>query len=367
MKVASLIKSLICTIGAVVAAGVVTTSSGATTSPTTQAATVVPASQPAVTMHVAELPIRPPDNRDPQQAQWLGTFAPLEQAFTATLRAGYADELWRGFRVTFPSPVQTPWPENNVVPCELYLPAKAPPAGQRYPAAIVLDILDGSAMIPRGIARGLAEQGVAAIYVPMACYGARRPADNAHFHYYAEHPEKTVDNMRQTVMDVRRAKAVLSAHPEIDPQRISITGVSLGGIMTSLIAGVDGAFYRVVPILAGGDVAAICFHARETRRIREACAAKGIDQAKLTEILRPVEPLTFAGRINREACLMINASKDEVIPMATTMALHKAIGGPQMLTIPAGHYTAGLFLPNIRQRVVDYCKGERVENLELGK
>jgi dienelactone hydrolase len=190
-------------------------------------------------------------------------------------------------RVTYPSPVRTPWPENDTVPCELYLPRRA--AG-KVPAAVVLDILDGSALVARALACGLADRGVAALYVPMACYGARRPAGGAHYRYYADHPEKTADNLRQTVMDVRRGKAVLAALPEVDAGRIGITGVSLGGITASLAAGVDGTFHRVIPILAGGDVAAICFHARETRRIREACRAKGITQPMLSAMLKPVEP-----------------------------------------------------------------------------
>jgi dienelactone hydrolase len=264
-------------------------------------------------------------------------------------------------RIKYPSPLQTPWPENNTVPVELYLPKKI---DGKIPATIVLDILDGSAVIPRGLARGMAEKGVAALYVPMACYGVRKPANNAHIAYFTDHPEKTVENMRQTVMDVRRGKAILTSLPEIDSAKISITGVSLGGIMTSLIAGVDGDFYRVAPILAGGNVAEIVFHAHETRRIREACEAKGISEAQLAEMLKPVDPLTFAARIPADHCLMVNASQDEVIPADCTAALRKAIGSPQIIWVPAGHYRAILFLPDIRERVIEFVQGKKVVGLK---
>jgi len=322
-----------------------------------------PATEPAVrTLTITEPPIDLA-RATAEQIELLKTFMPAERTFDVRLREGPTDERWRSYLVRFPSPVQTPWVENNVVPGELYLPRTL---DKPVSAAVVLDIMDGSAIVPRGLARGLAEHGVAAIYIPMACYGVRRPADGAHFKYFAEHPEKTPDNLRQTVMDIRRAKAVLAALPEIDGKRIAITGVSLGGIMTSLAAGVDGTFSRVVPILAGGDIAAICFHdARETRRIRQACEAKGIDQKKLAEILKPVEPLTFASRIDPARCLMINALRDEVIPPPTTAALRKAIGMPQMLTIPGGHYGAILFLPNIRQRTIDFITGKEVTGLEF--
>ena len=229
----------------------------------------------------------------------------------------------------------------------------------------MLDILDGSAILPRGMARGLAEQGVVAVYVPMPCYGERKPPGNAHLLLYQKEPQRTLDNIRQTVMDVRRAKAVLAARPEVDPQRIGITGVSLGGIMTSLTAGVDGHFYRVVPILAGGDLAAITFHARETRIVRAALEQKGMTQQDTEKLLAPVEPLHFASRINPETCLMINAARDEVIPRETTDALRKAIGSPQILWTPLGHYSSVYYLPNIRQRMIDFLKGGKVEKLDF--
>jgi dienelactone hydrolase len=327
-------------------------------------AIAAPTTQPAGrTVHAAELPLNL-DGASPQQVDWLKAFVPPTKAFDAVFRDAPddQDDPWRLVRVSFPSPVVTPWENNNVVPCELYLPKGAK---GKVPAAVVLDILDGSAIIPRGLARGLAEQGVAALYVPMACYGPRRPPGNAHVAYYADRPDKTPDNIRQTVMDIRRAKALLSILPEVEASRISLTGVSLGGIMTSLAAGVDGEFYRVVPILAGGDLATICFHARETRRIREACEAKGITRDGLADLLRPVEPLSFASRIKPATCLMVNASKDEVIPKETTAALNKAIGSPQILWVPAGHYGAILYLPNIRQRGIEFMQGRRVDTLDF--
>jgi dienelactone hydrolase len=329
-----------------------------------------PATRPAArTVRVAELPLRL-DGATPLQAEWLKAFVPPTAAFDAVLSDAPADDdvNWRLVRVTFPSPVVSPWPENNVVPGELYLPArptagKLSPAG-KLPAAVVLDILDGSAIVPRALARGLAEQGVAALYIPMACYGVRRPAGNVHYAYFADHPDRSPDNLRQTVMDVRRAKAVLSALPDVDAARVSITGVSMGGIMTALAAGVDGTFYRVVPVMAGGDIAAITFHCREARQIKAACLAKGIDQRKLADILRPVDPLTFANRIDPATCLMINAALDEVIPRATTDALNKGIGGPRMLMFQAGHYGAAFYLLNIRQAAVDFIRGQDVESLD---
>jgi dienelactone hydrolase len=303
-----------------------------------------------------------------ETVDWLEAFAaPKPGEFEYTVEAAAEPEQIGGVvmeRVTFPSAMTTPWAENNLVPGELYLPAGAKADG-KLPAAVVLDILDGRAILPRMMARALAQRGVAAFYFPMPYYNVRRPKDDAHKKLAEQDPKNVLYPIRQTVMDVRRGKAVLMTRPEIDPTRIGITGISLGGIMTSLAAGVDGEFYRVAPIMAGGDLATIIFHTRETRKVREMLLARGIDRDALAKLLEPVEPLNFASRIEPATCLMINASYDEVIPNATTLALRKMIGDPTILWMPTGHYSCALFLPNAEQKVADFMLGAMVTSLDF--
>jgi len=297
-----------------------------------------------------------------EAAQWLKMFDLPPQPFDYTMQLVEDDENLQVYRLVYASPFKSPFPQNNIVPAEYYVPKDR--AG-KIPAAIVLDIMYGNSVVPRGLARGLAAQGVAALYMPMAYYNSRRPKDNAHIRWMDEDPTRAIEPPRQTVMDIRRAKAILASREEVDPTRIGITGVSLGGIMTSLAAGIDGSFYRVVPILAGGDVADMIFHAPETRRVMEKLLAKGIDQEKLEPVMGPVEPLSFASRIDPRTCLMINASKDEVIPKNCTMDLWNAIGKPTLLWLPSGHYTAAWYLPTIKQTAIDFLKGLPVKRLEF--
>src|SRR5258708_28467289 len=113
--------------------------------------------------------------------------------------------------------MQTPFAENNTVPGELYLPknAKGP-----IPAAIVLDILDGRAILPRMMARSLAARGVAAFYFPMPYYNVRRPKGAAHFKLLEQDLTNVLPPLRQTVMDARRAKAIPATRPETHSKRI---------------------------------------------------------------------------------------------------------------------------------------------------
>ncbi len=320
---------------------------------------------PIQTSDVVDLPLKE-DGVTGDRAKWLKAFEPKPERFSCTVQLIEEEEDLRFYRLVFPSPVNSPWPQNNVVPCELYLPrAQVGQPAEKLPAAIVLDIMDGSAVVPRGLARGLAQQGVAAVYVPMACFGARRPKGDEYLRRMADDPAQAIANVRQTVMDIRRAKAILAARPDVDPNKIAITGVSLGGIVTSLAAGVDGEFNRVVPILAGGDLAEMIFSpARETRQMRQVMASRGMSREDAERFLAPIEPLNFASRIAPGSCLMINAARDEVIPKDATEALNKAIGSPQILWHPLGHYSSIFYLPKIRQSAIDFIKGRKVESLD---
>jgi len=229
-------------------------------------------------------------------------------------------------------------------------------ATSKVPAAIVLDIMDGSAILPRMMARSAAQNGIAAIYLPMPYYNARRPPGDPHEQALRDDQARAADGLLQTVMDVRRAKAILAARPEVDTQRLGITGISMGGIMTALAAGVDGEFSRVCPILSGGDLATIIYHAHETRRLRTAMTNKGMDRDKAAEVLAAVDPLNFASRIGADRCLMINAAEDEVIPKETTEKLWSAVGKPQIVWLPAGHYTSLTYFPVMQKSVVDFLR-----------
>ena len=89
--------------------------------------------------------------------------------FLYTRELGRSGDV-RVYRITFPSAMVTPFESNNTVPAELYLPENT---SGKIPAAVVLDILDGKAILPRMMARSLASRGVAAIYFPMPYYGVR--------------------------------------------------------------------------------------------------------------------------------------------------------------------------------------------------
>ena len=146
-------------------------------------------------------------------------------------------------------------------------------------------------------------------------------------------------SFRPAVLDVRRAGDWLAARPEVDPDRIGLMGVSLGALIASLVAGVDPNFDRVSLLIGGGDLAAIAMNgSREVRSLRERIDELGLTVDDLRELWRPIDPLTFASRLDPDAILMINAEEDEIIPRESTLKLQEAVGVENIHWFPGGHY-----------------------------
>src|SRR5436190_6347921 len=172
---------------------------------------------------------------------------PHEFAWEMTPKADWPISGVEMFEVRFPSPVKTKYPENNTVHAEYYRPKKAGP----YPAVIVLDITGGSQMLSRTIARHLAQNGVAGMFTQMAYYGPRRPP-NSKVRLLSLDVDQTIEAVRQTVLDLRRATAFLESRPEVDAKQLGIMGTSLGSFVAALTGEMEPKLGRVCVLLGGG-------------------------------------------------------------------------------------------------------------------
>ncbi len=254
----------------------------------------------------------------------------------------------------FPSPIETPDAENNVVHAEFFDPVGF--TGRR-PAVVVLHILGSDFPLSRYMAARLADRGVAALFLKLPYYGERRPKEGpapVPRKFLTADIERTVTSMRQGVCDVRRALCWLAGRPDIDRARLGVTGISLGGIISSIVAAVDPAVGTGVFLLAGGDLSRILWGMPETARFRESWAAAGRTIADLKVLTDPFDPLTYAHRLAGKRLLMIAGKVDEVVPPASTLALWNAAGRPPIAWYDCGHYSSiGYLLPGIR-RTVDF-------------
>lgn len=255
------------------------------------------------------------------------------------------DRKYTVWAVRFPSPVESPDPENNTVHAEYFRPEGE---GHR-PAVLVLHILGADFALSRYMAARLADRGVAAMFVKLPYYGERRPPGKK---FLSAELERTVSAMRQGVCDVRRAAAWLADRPEVDPEKLGVTGISLGGIVSSLAASVDPRIDRACLLLAGGGLAEVLWEMPEAATFRGLWVASGRTKADLEALTAPFDPVTYAGGLRGKRVLMLNGNVDEVIPPRAALALWEAAGRPPIKWYDCGHYSAvGYLLPGIREAV----------------
>ena len=278
--------------------------------------------------------------------------------FPWRLRLTEQAERFSVFRLSFPSPVRWPMTETNTVHADYYLPKEI---RGRAPAVVVLHILDERFLLERTICGHFAANGLPALLLHMPYYGERRPHGMSLYQAFVGDPRRMIDAIRGTVLDVRRAACWLQERPEVDPSRLGIVGTSLGGITGALVIGVDPRFTRNVLVMAGGDPAAILWHAEETSGVRERLTELGYDLQRVREFARNTDALRFGKRVDPKHVLMINALTDQTVPRKCTEALWEAFGKPAIQWYPAGHYSISLFIPTILPSAVDFVKRRPAE------
>ncbi|MBN1395186.1 MAG: prolyl oligopeptidase family serine peptidase [Pirellulales bacterium] len=262
-------------------------------------------------------------------------------------------------QIVYPSPVKTALEQNNTVPAVYYLPKQLDP-NDKYPAVICLHILDGNEPLTDLVCSVLAKRGIPAISFKLPYYGSRGlpgKGPNA----LAKDPKMFLGAIKQSGEDVRRCVDLLASREEINPERIGITGISLGGIISATAAGAEPRLHRAGLMLAGGDLQRIIHHARETRSLsRMITGLAPEDRAEVDKMLALVDPLHFAPALRERAkagrVLMLNAAEDEVVPRQCTEKLAEALGIADRVVWfeGLGHYTAMAELPRALKITADF-------------
>jgi dienelactone hydrolase len=266
---------------------------------------------------------------------------------------------FRVYRLSYPSPTVSPVVQNNTVPADYYVPKHIRPGGSHYPAVICLHILDGNEPLTELVCSVLASRGVPAISFKLPYYGSRGLPQGPEV--LADDPKMFISAIVQAGEDIRRTFDLLASRPEINPERIGITGISLGGIIAATAAGAEPRLCRAGLILAGGDLLEIIHHARETRSLSTMIRRlPPQERADVEAKLEAVDPLRFAPALRERAqngrVLMINAAEDEVIPRPCTEKLAQALGLQDHITWleGLGHYTAMAELPRALRMTAEF-------------
>lgn len=249
-------------------------------------------------------------------------------------------QIWR---LTYPSPVVSPFAVNNTVTAYFFLP----PGPGPHPAMVVLH--EWNASSTNGaflLARAIAKANVAALVVVEPYSLNRKPRGKEYAGQDTEILSGNVPHMvaalRQAVLDARRGLDYLSRRPDIDPNRLGIAGISLGGILSGLTAGVDSRIKVAITIVGGADFAKGFWDGVATRRYRQQIRRSGYTYETYQAAMAPLDAANWLPKrhFDPKNVLMINGRYDLVILPDGAKALAKDFGGTKIVWLNTGHYGA---------------------------
>lgn len=252
------------------------------------------------------------------------------------------------YDLTFPSPVVTDIAENTTVHAEYFVPS----GSGKFPAVVVLDIMQGNQLIARGEAMWLAQNGVAALVVVLPHYNQRR-APNSKVKLVSTDIPRTLTGIRQGVLDCRAAVAWLAARPEVDADQLGMAGTSLGSFLTALTSANEPRIKNVCMVLGGGGLVDAYYDHPKAKAVTDVLDTLG-GKNLVKRLIAPVDPITYAAQLKGKNLLMVAATNDDVVPAKAATALWEATGKQRIVWLESGHVTAGLYTMSILREVRDH-------------
>jgi hypothetical protein len=247
----------------------------------------------------------------------------------------------RGIELTFPSAVETPYPENNLVRARVF-PAVEKRPGQPKRAVIVIPQWNADEGGHVGLCQLFARFGLTAVRLSLPYHDARRPPELQRADYIvSSNLGRTLHANRQAVLDIRRTVDWLE---ETGYERIGIIGTSLGSCLSMLAMSHDeriraGAFNHVSPYFAD-----VVWRGLSTRHVRAGLEGH-VTLDALRDLWMPISPWPFIARVAGRRVLLVYARYDLTFPVDLSREFVREFRrrgvAHRLNVLPCGHYTTG--------------------------
>ncbi len=265
-----------------------------------------------------------------------GALAASEDFFTPPPVHDYEFD---GFHLTFPSPLESPDPENDVVRARYF------PGGGRL-AVIVLPQWNAQYASHVGLCRILQRFGVSTLRMSLPYHDARRPR-------HMERAEglvgpnigQTLATNRQAIMEVRLAADWLDRRGY---SRLGVLGTSIGSSVGFLAMAHDPRLKYNAFIHVSSMFADVVWMGLSTSHLRKSLESE-VGLEELRRLWAPISPMPFVPRLagSRNPMLVIAGKYDLTFPYELSL---RTMGefedhdiGFERLVLPCGHYTMAMF------------------------
>jgi dienelactone hydrolase len=245
-----------------------------------------------------------------------------------------------GDRLSFPSAVTTPHPENNLVQAR-YFPEPSDRGRRR--AVVVLPQWNADAGGHVGLCRLLNKFGISALRLSLPYHDARMPPELRRADYIvSSNVGRTAQVCRQAVLDTRRAIAWLAQQGYTS---IGILGTSLGSCLAMLTAAHEplvrtAALNHISPYFAD-----VIWEGLSTEHVRASLNGQ-IQLETLRRIWMPISPFPYLERLRGKQVLLVYARYDLTFPVTLSKMLVEEFRRRNVeheaAVLPCGHYSTGI-------------------------
>lgn len=244
-----------------------------------------------------------------------------------------------GDELRFPSALETPHAENNVVYARYH-----PTASQDGPrrAVVVLPQWNADPEGHMALSRLLAGSGVSALRLSLPYHDRRMPPELHRADYIVSaNIGRTLQVCRQAVLDARRAVHWLTARGY---DRVGVLGTSLGSCLAMLTAAHEPAVRAAALNHISPYFADVVWEGLSTAHVRA-----GLDGAiELDELRRlwlPISPHPYIDRMRDKRVLLVYARYDLSFPVRLSKQLVEEFRRRdiphRVMALPCGHYSTG--------------------------
>jgi uncharacterized protein len=203
-----------------------------------------------------------------------------------------------------------------------------PVGGGRFAGILLQHGMPGNAEQTLVTARSLARHG--AVVLSLDAPWARRGGPPVAFT-----PQDSADQV-QLITDMQRGVDVLIARRDVDPARLAYVGVSYGGAMGALLAGVERRLKTY--ILAVGDGGLVSHFTGADDPADGPFGVSREQWQRWLTAMRPIEPLRFVVRAAPASIFFQSGRQDRLVPPVDAMWLHSAASEPKTVRwYDAGH------------------------------
>jgi uncharacterized protein len=195
------------------------------------------------------------------------------------------------------------------------------------PGIVLMHGAPGTARQMAGQGLGLAQHG--AVVIAIDAPFARRSGQ------WLQFTATDRDEQVQLMKDLQRAVDVLRARPNVDDDRIAYVGISYGGAMGALFAGIERRLKAAVLVVGDGGLVSHSTGPEDASFMASLSCATRVGWFRA---MAPIEPIRFLPLAAPTALLLQNGQQDTLVPVADAQALHAAAPEPKTIRwYNAGH------------------------------